>query len=84
VNQPLRASHPDCCNRRARIWPNPGFIRRFAVQLGGAAVANSAAPPLRGVLVAGAVVALVTVTFVYASVHRFEPHSRGSPVAAAL
>ena len=54
----------------------------LAKQLGGAEVANSAAPPLRGVLVAGVVIALVAGTFVYASVHRFEPHSHGSPVAA--
>jgi hypothetical protein len=54
----------------------------LAKQLDGAEVANSAAPPMRGALVAGVVIALVASTFVYASVHRFEPHSRGSPVAA--
>jgi len=54
----------------------------LAKQFGGTGVANSAAPPMRGVLVAGVAVALVAGTFVYASVHRFEPHSRGSPVAA--
>jgi len=71
------------------LLPSPGedvaksrLYQAFAVQLGGAEIANSAAPPLRGALVAGVVVALATVTFVYASVHRFEPHSRGSPVAA--
>jgi len=31
----------------------------FALQLGGAELANSAAPPLRGVLIAGVVIALV-------------------------
>jgi hypothetical protein len=54
----------------------------LARQLEGAETANAAAPPLRGMLVAGVVIALVAGTFVYASVHRFEPHSRGSPVAA--
>ncbi|HEY3029369.1 MAG TPA: hypothetical protein VGJ68_04205, partial [Bradyrhizobium sp.] len=54
----------------------------LARQLGGVEVANSAAPPLRGVLVAGVVVMLVAGTVAYASVYRFEPHSRGSPVAA--
>ncbi|HVD84558.1 MAG TPA: hypothetical protein VNC42_10040 [Bradyrhizobium sp.] len=54
----------------------------LARQLDGAEAANSAAPPLRGVLVAGVVIALVAGTLVYASVYRFEPHSRGSPVAA--
>jgi hypothetical protein len=54
----------------------------LARQLDGAEAANSAAPPLRGVLVAGVVIALTAGTLVYASVYRFEPHSRGSPVAA--
>jgi hypothetical protein len=54
----------------------------LAKQLSGTEAANSAAAPMRGVLVAGVAVALVAGTFVYASVHRFEPHSRGSPVAA--
>jgi hypothetical protein len=69
--------------------PSPGedvaksrLSRAFAAQLGGAEVANSAAPPLRGLLVAGVVIALVAGTFVHASVRRFEPHSCGSPVAA--
>jgi hypothetical protein len=54
----------------------------LAKQLSGTEAENSAAAPMRGVLVAGVAVALVAGTFVYASVHRFEPHSRGSPVAA--
>ncbi len=54
----------------------------LARQLEGAETANSAAPPLRGVLVAGVAIALVAGTLAYASVYRFEPHSRGSPVAA--
>ncbi len=54
----------------------------LARQLDGAEAANSAAPPLRGVLVAGVAIALVAGTLAYASVYRFEPHSRGSPVAA--
>jgi hypothetical protein len=54
----------------------------LAKQLSGTEAENSPAAPMRGVLVAGVAVALVAGTFVYASVHRFEPHSRGSPVAA--
>ena len=38
--------------------------------------------PMRGGLLAGVAVALVAGTFAYASVHRFAPHTRGSPVAA--
>ena len=54
----------------------------LAKQIGGAEVSSDAAPPARGVLFAGVAVALVAGTFAYASVHRFEPHTRGSPVAA--
>jgi len=55
----------------------------MAKQIGGPEVSNSnAAAPMRGVLFASVAIALVAGTFVYASVHRFEPHSRGSPVAA--
>jgi len=54
----------------------------LAKQLSGTEAANSAAAPMRGGLVAGVAVALVAGTLAYASVHRFEPHSRGSPVAA--
>jgi len=39
----------------AKSW----LSQAFAVQLGGAELANSAAPPLRGVLIAGVVIALV-------------------------
>src|SRR5204863_9212317 len=56
---------------------------RLARQIGGASVpAAAAAAPFRGALVAGLAAALVAGTVAYASVHRFEPHMRGSPVAA--
>jgi hypothetical protein len=55
----------------------------LARQLGGADAANSnAAQPARGVLFTGFAIALVAGTVVYASVHRFAPHMRGSPVNA--
>jgi hypothetical protein len=55
----------------------------LASQIGGTETSNSnAAPPLRGVLFASVAIVLVAATFAYASVHRFEPHTRGSPVAA--
>ena len=54
----------------------------LAKQIGRAEVSNPAAPPMRGVLFASVAIALVVGTFAYASVHRFEPHMRGSPVAA--
>ncbi|MDB5579166.1 MAG: putative rane protein of unknown function [Bradyrhizobium sp.] len=50
-------------------------------QLGGAASVPSNAAP-RGVLFAGVGIVLLAGTMAYASVHRFEPHTRGSPVAA--
>jgi hypothetical protein len=53
----------------------------LAKQIGGAEISNST-PPARGVLFAGVAVALLAGTFAYASVHRFEPHTHGSPVAA--
>jgi hypothetical protein len=53
----------------------------LARQIGGVEIAN-AAPPARNLLFAGVAVALTAGTFAYASVHRFEPHTRGSPVAA--
>jgi hypothetical protein len=57
----------------------------LANQIGGTNVANSAAAsPVRGLLLGGVVIALMAGTFVYASVHRFEPHSRGAPVAAVV
>ncbi len=55
----------------------------LAKQIGGAELTNStAAPPRRGVLFAAVAVALMAGTVAYASVHRFEPHTSGSPVAA--
>ena len=55
----------------------------LARQIGGAEVANSgAAPPLRGVLFAGVAVLLAAGTLAFTSVHRFQPHASGSPVAA--
>jgi hypothetical protein len=57
----------------------------LARQIGGDQVSTSGvAAPMRGVLFAGVAVALVAGTFAYASVHRFEPHTRGSPVAAVV
>jgi hypothetical protein len=57
----------------------------LATQIGGTEVSNSAAaPPMRGVLFASVAIVLVAGTLVYASVHRFEPHTRGSPVAAVV
>src|SRR6266478_5371222 len=55
----------------------------LARQIGGNEVStSSAAAPMRGVLFASVTIALVAATLAYASVHRFEPHTRGSPVAA--
>lgn len=55
----------------------------LAKQIGGAEVSSAnAASPMRGVLFAGIAVVLVAGTIAYASMHRFEPHTRGSPVAA--
>src|SRR5450432_966941 len=57
----------------------------LARQIGGAEVSTpNAATAMRGVLLAGIAVALVAGTFAFASVHRFEPHTRGSPVAAVV
>src|SRR3981081_2625770 len=39
---------------------------------------------MRVVLFAGVAIVLVAGTLVYASVHHFEPHARGSPVAAVV
>jgi len=44
--------------------------------------APDAASPLRAALLAGVAVALIAATFAFASVHRFEPNVRQSPVAA--
>jgi len=55
----------------------------LAGQIGGKEVSSShSAPPARGVLFVGLAVLLTAGTFAYASVHRFEPHTHGSPVAA--
>ncbi len=55
----------------------------LAKQIQAAEPSHSTAPlPMRGALFGGIVVALMAGTFAYASVHRFEPHMRGSPVAA--
>ena len=54
----------------------------LARQIGGADAAHSNHAPHRGVLFAAVAVALLVTTIGYASVHRFEPHTRGSPVAA--
>lgn len=53
----------------------------LARQIGGADVASSS-PPARGVLFAGVAIALVAGTLAFASVHRFMPNTRNSPVAA--
>ncbi len=53
----------------------------LARQIGGAEPVPSSAAP-RGVLFAGVGLVLLAGTMAYASVHRFEPHTRGSPVAA--
>ena len=55
----------------------------LAKQIGSADIAHStAAAPRRGALFGAVAVLLVAGTYAYASVHRFEPHTRGSPVAA--
>jgi hypothetical protein len=55
----------------------------LAKQIGGRDASNpSAAPAARGVLFATVAIALTAGTFAFASVHRFEPHTHGSPVAA--
>ena len=55
----------------------------IAKQIGGAEVPNSsAAPPPRGLLFAGVAIVLMAGTVAYASVTRFEPDARQSPVAA--
>jgi hypothetical protein len=55
----------------------------LARQIGGAEISHSiAAPAARGVLFTSIVVALVAATVGFATVHRFEPHPHGAPVAA--
>jgi len=53
----------------------------LAKQIGGAGNARPAVSPPR-LLFAGLAIALLAGTLAYASVVRFEPHTRGSPVAA--
>jgi hypothetical protein len=53
----------------------------LAKQIGGAEDANPRISPPR-VLFAGLVIVLLAGTVAYASIVRFEPHTRGSPVAA--
>ena len=55
----------------------------LALQTGGPEVSN-AAHPARGGLFAGVAIVLMAGTVAFASVHRFEPHTRGSPVAAVV
>ena len=54
----------------------------LARQIGGNAASANVGPAARGVLYASVAIALMAGTFAYASVHRFEPHMRGSPVTA--
>src|ERR1700736_6175747 len=55
----------------------------LAKQIGGPEISNSnATAPMRGMMFASIVVALTAGTLVYAWLHRFEPHTRSSPVAA--
>ena len=54
----------------------------LASQIGGAAHHSQAASPQRGLLFASLAAALVAATFAWCSLQRFEPHTRGSPVAA--
>jgi hypothetical protein len=54
----------------------------LARQIGGAKAAHSTAAPVRGLLLSGVAIALLAGTIAYGSVHRFEPHTRSSPVAA--
>ena len=55
----------------------------LARQIGGAeASPTTAAPPSRGLLFAGVAIVLMAGTVAYASVARFEPSARQSPVAA--
>jgi hypothetical protein len=55
----------------------------LARQIGGGAVSDSsAASPMRGLMLAVIAALLVAGTLAYSSVQRFEPHTRGTPVAA--
>jgi hypothetical protein len=54
----------------------------LARQIGAEVLDSNTTLPPRGVLFAGIATLLVAGTLVFTSVHRFEPHTRGSPVAA--
>ncbi len=54
----------------------------LARQIGGADAPAATGSAVRGALVGGMAAALLAGTVAWASVHRFEPHMRGSPVAA--
>lgn len=54
----------------------------LARQFGGTEAAAPATSPMRNALMAGVVAVLAAGTIAWASVHRFEPHMHGSPVAA--
>jgi hypothetical protein len=57
----------------------------LARQIGGVEAASRQSPqPLRGAMLAGLAVVLLAGTFVFASVHRFAPYTRNSPVAAVV
>ena len=57
----------------------------LAKQIGGPEISNSnATAPMRGMMFASIAVALTAGTLVYAWLHRFEPHTRSSPVAAVV
>jgi hypothetical protein len=54
----------------------------LAREIGGEAANARPKPPLRGVLVAAVMIVLAAGTVAYASVHRYAPNTRGTPVAA--
>jgi hypothetical protein len=57
----------------------------LAKQIGGIEISDqNPAMPMRGGLFVSVAVVLVAGTLLYGSVHRFEPHTRGSPVAAVV
>jgi hypothetical protein len=57
----------------------------LARQIGGPETASRHSPlPARGAMLAGLAVVLLAGTFVFASVHRFAPYTRNSPVEAVV
>jgi len=56
----------------------------LARQIGGTDIFTSPAQSTRGVLIASVTMLLIAGTLAYASVHRFAPHMRGSPVKAVV